>query len=965
MDAQIDDVSTSDAEESSARVFELARLYSLRSKTAKGIAAVATSESDRSQARSGAGDALEMSAPKKRSSVVSQLVNRFESREREVRQISQLERRQLRKMSDTGLPSSSLADGNVKGHPNVLRMHSDSSVSSSSSRKSSADVSFRYLRSPTPVGDAMPTVTELGQEKRPDVVEKVEKVEKERQPSPGASLYEDVTMTKDDDATKVTTDCIYEDLTDTTSKAEETVVNGNMTSLDSKTMKNRPLPSLPPDGGGTEYEALPAAAAEKTTSGEPRKSIFSRIKRRMAVKSTKGSEKRNSKGSAGGGGGEKQTKKHSYVEVDLPCGNSDDDNDALELKSEDETPEPEDVYDDVVVNPTQGGEEVTIKVEDVEDVDSPDVYEDVDDVEEKGKRLRSPSPPSSPKPEMTKRTSSASFNLSSVEGKLAPEDVGRERSSTYPGSETSSIDESVYETPADLLHEELVVIGFADALWDYVSSESDELSFSAGDTIAVTEMTDEEWWGGFIEDRQGWFPKNYVRMRVTDSGATHEASSLSKRFSIRRKKLSPVEMRGKVLEEILGTERDYVSHLSDIVQGYLVRCRQNDTLFPLDLLQLVFCNVEDLCQMHTGLLASLEESVSPENMYDSCIGHCFVEIEEKFQAYSEYCNNHPDAVAKLAELQSIQNYKFFFEACRLLQNMQEISLDGYLLTPVQKICKYPLQLSELLKTTPESHPDHEKIVAAKSAMSNVAVMINERKRRYEGLHRIAKWQVTIEGWEGEDVIVRSSDLIHSGELNKISKGRSQERKLFLFDNQLIYCKKELLGGLQYRGRLDMRNCEVINLKDGEGELCVSLLWCLATSFSGLHGSTPVNNAWKMNNVKKNKWYVLYTRTPEEKSKWIKAFAEEKARIEEDEETGFSVTKTKRQAIMSQARKIKGTMKGLKQKPLSKAAILQPTTIMHSQGTVKLPKPVSSADFGMGKAKKKQRNKLPKRKDLTT
>ena len=35
--------------------------------------------------------------------------------------------------------------------------------------------------------------------------------------------------------------------------------------------------------------------------------------------------------------------------------------------------------------------------------------------------------------------------------------------------------------------------------------------------------------------------------------------------------------------------------------------------------------------------------------------------EEKFQAYSEYCNNHPDAVAKLAELQSIQNYKFFFE----------------------------------------------------------------------------------------------------------------------------------------------------------------------------------------------------------------------------------------------------------------------------------------------------------------
>ena len=33
------------------------------------------------------------------------------------------------------------------------------------------------------------------------------------------------------------------------------------------------------------------------------------------------------------------------------------------------------------------------------------------------------------------------------------------------------------------------------------------------------------------------------------------------------------------------------------------------------------------------------------------------------------------------------------QSCRLLQNLQDISLEGYLLTPVQKICKYPLQLS--------------------------------------------------------------------------------------------------------------------------------------------------------------------------------------------------------------------------------------------------------------------------------
>lgn len=48
-------------------------------------------------------------------------------------------------------------------------------------------------------------------------------------------------------------------------------------------------------------------------------------------------------------------------------------------------------------------------------------------------------------------------------------------------------------------------------------------------------------------------------------------------------------------------------------------------------------------------------------------------------------------------------------------------------------------------------------------------------------------------FQGENVLERSSELIHSGEVSKSFNGTTaQERVCFLFDHQLIYCKKVCL-----------------------------------------------------------------------------------------------------------------------------------------------------------------------------
>lgn len=186
-------------------------------------------------------------------------------------------------------------------------------------------------------------------------------------------------------------------------------------------------------------------------------------------------------------------------------------------------------------------------------------------------------------------------------------------------------------------------------------------------------------------------------------------------------------------------------------------------MFSEEQLRAIFGNIEDIYRFQRKFLKDLEKKFNKEQPHLSEIGCCFLEqvrrlieglLEDEstvfagtsrttanmlnhqptsilylltlhvldcdmqqtdFQIYSEYCNNHPNACVQLSKLIKVNKYVFFFEACRLLQKMIDISLDGFLLTPVQKICKYPLQLAELLKYT---NPQHRYLQALARFMHN-------------------------------------------------------------------------------------------------------------------------------------------------------------------------------------------------------------------------------------------------------
>lgn len=62
------------------------------------------------------------------------------------------------------------------------------------------------------------------------------------------------------------------------------------------------------------------------------------------------------------------------------------------------------------------------------------------------------------------------------------------------------------------MEEEVVIL--AEAVWDHVAMEPEELAFRAGDVIEVLDTLDKDWWWGANGSHEGWFPSAFVRVGI-------------------------------------------------------------------------------------------------------------------------------------------------------------------------------------------------------------------------------------------------------------------------------------------------------------------------------------------------------------------------------------------------------------------------------------------------------------------
>uniref|UniRef100_A0A673X2E1 Guanine nucleotide exchange factor DBS-like n=1 Tax=Salmo trutta TaxID=8032 RepID=A0A673X2E1_SALTR len=240
-----------------------------------------------------------------------------------------------------------------------------------------------------------------------------------------------------------------------------------------------------------------------------------------------------------------------------------------------------------------------------------------------------------------------------------------------------------------------------------------------------------------------------------------------------------------IMNELIETERLYVEELQSIMEGYAAEL-DNTELSPLipaaleNKKDVLFGNLPEIYEFHNRtFFKELENCMERPEL----VGTCFLKRKEELQIYEKYCQNKPRSEALWRQCGD----SLFFQECQKKLD-HKLSLDAYLLKPVQRITKYQLMVKEMLKCSKNQEGTAE-LEEALATMLDIIKSVND------SMHQIA-----ITGFEGN--LSELGKLLMQGSFNvwtdhkkghskvkDLARFKPMQRHLFLYNKMLLFCKK--------------------------------------------------------------------------------------------------------------------------------------------------------------------------------
>ncbi|NWZ73463.1 ARHGH factor, partial [Acrocephalus arundinaceus] len=252
------------------------------------------------------------------------------------------------------------------------------------------------------------------------------------------------------------------------------------------------------------------------------------------------------------------------------------------------------------------------------------------------------------------------------------------------------------------------------------------------------------------------------------------------------------DMRKHVIMTLLDTEQSYVESLRTLMQGYMKPLKQpeNSLLCDPSLVDEIFDQIPELLEHHEQFLEQIHDCV--QNWHEKQkVGDLLVQSFSKdvlvniYSAYIDNFLNAKDAV-RIAKEARPAFMKFLEQSMR--ENKEKQALSDLMIKPVQRIPRYELLVKDLLKHTPEDHPDHPFLIDAQRNIKQVAERINKGMKSAEEVERNARIVQEIESHiEGmEDLQAPLRRFLRQEMVVEVKAvGGKKDRSFFLFTDLLV------------------------------------------------------------------------------------------------------------------------------------------------------------------------------------
>ncbi|XP_071351574.1 rho guanine nucleotide exchange factor 3 isoform X4 [Trachinotus anak] len=306
---------------------------------------------------------------------------------------------------------------------------------------------------------------------------------------------------------------------------------------------------------------------------------------------------------------------------------------------------------------------------------------------------------------------------------------------------------------------------------------------------------------------------------ATATAAKRRDSKLwSETFDVRlgaTQPLSPKEIkRQEAIFELAQGEQDLVEDLTLAKKAYRDPMLKLSIMTEQELNQ-IFGTLDSLIPLHEDLLSRLRDARKPDGATEH-VGHILTAWLPCLSSYTPYCSNQVKAKALLDQKKQDRRVQDFLQRCRQSPFSRKLDLWNFLDIPRSRLVKYPLLLREILKHTPNDHPDRQHLDEAMLMVQSVVADINRRTGESECQYYKDRLLYTEDG-QRDGLIDRSRTLSCHGELKN---NRGLKLHVFLFQDVLVITRSVSLNDqpVSYqlcRQPIPIRQLDLEDLSDGE------------------------------------------------------------------------------------------------------------------------------------------------------